>query len=468
MSDPVAPPDPAVSEHPPGSSPAARRVSHAVMQPLERFIHVQASSGIVLLAAAVCALVWANSPWRDAYKALFATRVELAIGPWSGATSLEFLIDDVLMAIFFLVIGLEVRRELHGGALGNLRRAALPIAGALGGMVVPAAIFVLLVGATGDASVGWGVPISTDTAFALGVLALLGPRIPPGLRVLLLAIAIVDDLLAIIIIAVFYSAGIRLTGLVVALGGIGGIVLLQRFGVRRVLAYVVPAVTIWVGVWAAGIHPTIAGVIVGLLTPARTWYGPAGLADAARQHVEAFERPARVGGTRLRDVARSVFELRRAHREAVSPAERVETALHLWSAFLIMPLFAFANAGIDFARVDLAAAPRLAAGVAAGLVVGKLVGVVLASAAAVKAGIAELDGDVTWRGIAVIGAAAGIGFTMALFIGNLAFAGRPELRDVAFVAVLLASAIAAMLALIAGRLVLPRPARGTPDGRERA
>jgi NhaA family Na+:H+ antiporter len=436
------------------------------MQPLERFIRVQAASGIVLLATAGCALVWANSPWGESYRAFFATRFEIAVGPWSVATSLDFLIDDVLMAMFFLVIGLEVRRELHGGSLGSLRRAALPIAGALGGMVVPAAIFVMLVGAVGDASVGWGVPISTDTAFALGVLALLGPRIAPGLRVLLLAIAIVDDLLAILIIAVFYSSGIALTGIVVAFGGIGGILILQRFGVRNVLAYVVPAVVIWFGIWRAGIHPTIAGVLVGLLTPARTWYGPEGLAAAARHHIEESERPADSGGTRLRDIARSVFELRRAHREAVSPVERVETALHVWAAFFIMPVFAFANAGIDFDQVNVAGAPRLAAGVAAGLVVGKLVGVLLACAGAVKLGIAELGRDVTWRGIAVIGAAAGIGFTMALFIANLAFAGRPELRDVAFVAVLFASAVAAGLALILGRVLLRRPAKNQPDERE--
>jgi NhaA family Na+:H+ antiporter len=233
--------------------------------------------------------------------------------------------------------------------------------------------------------------------------------------------------------------------------------ILQRFGVRKVMAYVVPAVVVWLGIWWAGIHPTIAGVIVGMLTPASAWYGPEGLADAARHHLEERDRPTEVAGTPLRDVARSMFELQRAHREAVSPVERVETALQAWTAFVIMPVFAFANAGIDFEQVDMAVAPRLAAGVVAGLVVGKLTGIVLASASAVKLGIAELPHGVTWRGIAVIGVVAGIGFTMALFIANLAFAERPDLRDVATVAVLFASAVSAVLALILGRVVLPKP-----------
>jgi NhaA family Na+:H+ antiporter len=201
------------------------------------------------------------------------------------------------------------------------------------------------------------------------------------------------------------------------------------------------------------------------LTPARTWYGTEGLADAARHHLKEIDRPTKAGGTRLRALARSMFELRRAHREAVSPVERVETTLHVWAAFVIMPVFAFANAGIDFGRVDIAVAPRLAAGVAIGLVAGKLVGIVLASAGAVKLGITDLPLGVTWRGIAVIGAVAGIGFTMALFIANLAFAGRSEVRDVATVAVLVASAVSGGLALILGRVALAKCEQSSSDDR---
>ena len=452
----MAPPDLPVSEHPPGASAVARRASHAVMRPLEHFIEVQAASGIILVVATAIALIWANSPWGDTYDALLATRFELGVGSWSVVTSHEFLDDDVLMSIFFLVIGLEVRREIHGGELSTLRRAALPMIAALGGMVVPAAIYVAMVGPVGDASPGWGVPVSTDTAFALGVLALLGSRIPPTLRVLLLAIAIIDDLLAILVIAIFYTSGIQLRGLGVAVGGIGAILILQRFGVRRVAAYVVPAVVVWAGISWTGIHPAIAGVIVGLMTPARTWYGHEGLADAARQHLETIDRPTETQGTRLANLARSMFELRRAQRESVSPVVRIETALHVWAAFVIMPVFALANAGIAFGTIDLSVAPRLAAGVTAGLVLGKVAGIVLASAGAVKLGITDLPPGVTWRGITVVGAVAGIGFTMALFIANLAFSERPDLRDIATVAVLFASVVSALVALILGRVALTK------------
>jgi NhaA family Na+:H+ antiporter len=374
-------------------------------------------------------------------------------------TSLKFLVNDVLMAIFFFVIGLEVRRRMHGGEFGTPREAALPIIAALGGMVAPAAIYVMAVGLFGDASVGWGVPVSTDTAFSLGVLTLLGLRIAPNVRVLLLAIAIIDDVVAVLVIAIFYSSRIDPRGIGVAVAGISAVLILQRFGARRVASYVIPAVVVWIGIWWAGIHPTFAGIVVGLLTPARTWYGHEGLADAARQHVEVSDRPSSDGGTRLRDLARSMLELRRAHREAVSPVERIETALHTWTAFAIMPVFVFANAGIDFGQVDVAAAPCLAVGVVTGLVVGKLAGIVLASAGAVKLGIAQLPIGVTWRGLVVVGAVAGIGFTMSLFIANLAFAERPDLRDVATAAILCSSAVSVVLALLIGRIVLSK--RGT-------
>ena len=454
----------AVSEHPPGASAAARRVSRAVMRPLERFIHVQAASGIVLVAAAAAGIVWANSPWRSSYVELLATRFRLDAGPWTVTTSLQFLIGDVLMAIFFLVIGLELRRELHGGELGTPRRAALPLLAALGGMVVPAAIYLAIAGLRGEAAAGWGVAVSTDTAFALGVLALLGTRVMPSLRVLLLAIAIIDDVLAIVIIAIFYSAGIELRGLAVAAGGVAAILVLQRFGVRLVTAYAAPAIVVWFGVWWAGVQPTIAGIIVGLLTPASTWYGVEGLEDAARHHVEESERHAgrRSHGSRLREFALTKLELQRAHREAVSPVERVETALHTWAAFVVMPLFAFANAGIDFRRVTTTSAPRLLVGVAAGLVVGKFLGIVLASAGVVKLGLAKLPNGVTWRGMAVIGAVAGVGFTMSLFITNLAFTSR-ELRDVATVAVLGASVASAVIALVLGRMLLVKGGRAVAD-----
>jgi NhaA family Na+:H+ antiporter len=323
-------------------------------------------------------------------------------------------------------------------------------------MLVPAGIY-FVVGAA-DAPEGWAVPMSTDTAFALGVLALLGSRIVPSLRVLVLAIAVIDDVIAIVIIAIFYSSVIEWQGGVLAAIGLAAILGLQRLGIRHIAAYVPPAVVVWVGCSWAGIHPTVAGILVGLLTPARTWFGHAGFLDAAHRHLKSIARGLEAPNDEQHGVAEPMSALRRAQREAVSPLERVETALQVWAAFVIMPLFALANAGINFARVDVAAAPRLAFGVAAGLLVGKLGGIVLASRIAVYLGITELPREVTWRAIVVAGAVAGIGFTMALFIADLAFRGRPVLQDVSTVAVLLASAASALVAMVVGRFFLPSAA----------
>jgi NhaA family Na+:H+ antiporter len=290
------------------------------------------------------------------------------------------------------------------------------------------------------------------------VLALLGGRIVPSVRVLVLAIAIIDDIVAIVIIAIFYSSGIDWRGAVPAAIGLVAILGLQRLGVRHVVAYVPPAITVWIGCSWAGIHPTVAGVIVGLLTPATTWFGNQGFVDAAHRHLDTITRELDAPDGEPH-VAEPMSALRRAQRETISPVVRIEAALHGWAAFGIMPLFAFANAGINFGRVDLAAAPRLAAGIAAGLVLGKLGGIMLASRIAVRLGIAELPQQVSWRAMVVVGAVAGIGFTMALFIAGLAFAHRPLLHDVATVAVLLASAASALLALGVGRILLPAPTR---------
>lgn len=458
---------PDVAKLPPGTSARAHRLSRAVRRPLERFLRVQAASGILLLLAAVIALVWANTPWSSTYEALWETSLVLGIGELSVRMTLHAFVNDVLMAIFFFVIGLEVRREIFGGELSSLRRASLPMIAAVGGIAAPAALY-LLVGPA-DARTGWSVPVSTDTAFALGVLALLGRRVAPSLRVVLLAIAIIDDIVAISIIAVFYSSALELGGVALMAIGIAMILGLQRFGVRRVAAYFAPAILVWAGCWWAGIHPTLAGILIGLLTPVRTWYGQQGFLDATYRHLATITRRLNINleldvDETRHDIDEPLTELRRAQREVVSPVERIEAALHPWAAFAIMPLFAFANAGIDFGRVDLTASPRLIAGVVAGLVLGKLAGIVLAARLAVGLRLAELPPDVTWRGMTVVGAVAGIGFTMALFIANLAFTSRPVLQDVATVAVLMASALSALLAIVLGRTLL-RPVgapRSTP------
>lgn len=446
------------SSAPPGAWPAARRVAGAVVRPLSRFLQIQAASGIILLAAAVLALAWANSPWRHLYEQLWHTPIAVSVGSYRIEEPLHFWINDALMVIFFFVVGLEIRREIDQGELSDPRRAALPIAAALGGMIAPAIIYALVNHGT-PAHRGWGVPMATDIAFAVGVLALLGPRVPAAVRVLLLALAIIDDIGAIVVIAVFYSSGFRASGLFVAFAGVGGILVLRALGVRRTLAYLIPGVVLWAGILMTGVHPTIAGVILGLLTPARPWFGAAGFVAAAEDALHDFRRRADSNHdqTSLIEPLERVSE---ARREAVAPVIRLEAALHPWVAYGIMPIFALANAGVDLHGVDLRApaTASIGAGVIAGLVIGKPIGIVAASFLAEKIGIAARPRGATWRGVLLVGAVAGIGFTMAIFIAGLAFPD-PAALGAAKLAVLAASAVAGILALALGRVLLaPTPA----------
>jgi NhaA family Na+:H+ antiporter len=392
----------------------AHRFARRLTRPLERFLAIEAASAIMLMVAAALALAWVNSPWAASYHDVWTQPLGVTVAGRTISTSTHAVVDDVLMSIFFLVVGLEIRRELHHGELSDPRRAALPAIAALGGMLAPAAIFALATVGGGAAARGWGVPMATDIAFAVGVLTLLGRRVPPALRVLLLALAIIDDLGAIVVIAIFYSTGVDPAGFAIAGAALAGFAALLALGVRSVALYLLAGAVLWVGVLLAGVHPTIAGVITGLLVPTKAWAG----------------------------------------REDVSPAARLEHALHPWVAFAIMPLFALANAGVDLGGIDLGASPGVAIGVVAGLVIGKPLGIVLACALAVRLGIATLPRGVTWGSVVVLGGVAGIGFTMALFIAQLAFAPHPELHAMAKASVLAASVIAALAAFALGRVFL--------------
>ena len=350
-----------------------------------RLVELEAASGIVLLATAAIALVWANSPWADAY-AGFRKVSHVAI-------------DDGAMTLFFFVVGLEIRREVRAGALRSPRAAVLPLIAALGGMIVPAAIYLALAG--DSASQGWGIPIATDIAFALGVLQVLGRRVPERLRVLLLALAIFDDIGAVVVVAVFYSSHVALTGLTLAAVGALLILAFRPAGVLGLAVCAVSALVIWLGLYLAGIHPVLAGVIVAFVAPP-------GL---------------------------------------VISLERV---LEPWVAFVVMPLFAFANAGVELHGLTTPSA-AVGVAVAAGLVIGKPLGVLAASAAAVRLGIARLPAGIAWRHLALLGVVAGIGFTMSLFVAELAFAGRDELLAAAKVGILAGSAVSAALALLLAR-----------------
>jgi Na+:H+ antiporter, NhaA family len=395
-----------------------RRLARAVTGPLERFFQIQAASGLSLLFAAAVALLLANSPWSNAYRQLWQTSFGITLLGFTFQRSLEWVVNDGLMVVFFFLVGLEIRRELHDGELAQWRRAALPAAAALGGMLAPAAIYLALVRAPEGRS-GWGVPMATDIAFAVGLLALLGNRVPAALRVLLLALAVIDDLGAIVVIALFYSAGVGLAGVFVALGGFGLILLMQRFGVRSKLAYVAPALLAWAGVYAAGVHPTIAGVIVGLLTPVRPRLEPDnGLGEAS------------------------------------SPAQDLIRGLHPWVAFGIMPLFALVNAGVSLRGLSLdASSTTTAMGVAVALVVGKPVGVLIATWLCVRSGLGALPRGIGGRQLLVLGVVAGVGFTMSLFVAQLAFADL-RLLSAAKLGILTGSALAGALALLLGRFLL--------------
>lgn len=383
-----------------------------LLAPIRRFLAIEAASGILLLVAAVLALAWANSPWRDGYAALWHTPIGMHVGSLGFERSVHFWINDGAMTVFFLTVGVEIRREIHSGQLRDMRRAMLPLAAASGGMLVPAALYVAF-NAGHESISGWGVPMATDIAFAVGVLTLLGNRVPPALRVLLLALAVIDDVGAIVVIAVFYSSELALGGFVVLAVGLAIVWVMRRSGVRNPWAYVPAGIVAWAGAYAGGIHPTLVGVVLGLMVP-----------------VDAVEG------------------------ERCSPLERIETSLHGWVAFGVMPVFALANAGVALGDAAFVGEPGLVfAGVIAGLLVGKPVGVLAVSWAAVRAGLAALPDGITWRHVALVGLVASIGFTMSIFIAELAFDGGVSL-ETAKVGILVASAIGGIAAYGVGRGML--------------
>jgi NhaA family Na+:H+ antiporter len=426
-------------------------LARSVARPVQRFLHIEASGGVLLVAAAVVALVWANSPWSAGYHDLWATELTVDLGGHAITEDLRHWINDGLMTLFFFVIGLEIKQELTNGQLTTRRDAAIPVAGAIGGMIVPAALYIAI-NAGGDGAAGWGIPMATDVAFALGVLALLGSRVPVELKVLLLGLAIVDDVGAIIVIAAFYSDGIDPQWAAAAALGLTVVALLHRVGVRYLPVYVALGIGVWLATFESGIHATLAGVALGLLTPARPFLREV---DANRI-ADELSADFAVTAAEVRDISFRV-------RESIPVTERLEDLLHPWTSYLIVPLFALANAGITISADGLreAATSPVALGVAVGLVVGKLVGVAGAIAIAVRLGVGRLPESIERRHISGMAAVAGIGFTVSIFIAGLAFED-PVLTDQATLGVLAASVIATAC----GSAILLR-GRG-PDGCDRA
>ena len=409
-----------------------------VVRPLQQFLRLEVSGGLVLLAATAAALLWANLAGAS-YDDFWGTGLSLRLGDYVLAEDLRHLVNDGLMAIFFFVVGLEVKRELLVGELSTRQAALLPLFAAIGGMVVPALIFLAVMG--GDpGSRGWGIPMATDVAFALGALAALGRRVPTALVAFLLGVAVIDDVGAILVVAFYYSDGIAAGWLAAAVGGLALIVLARRLGIRFLGVYMVLGISVWLATYESGVHATIAGVALGLLTPVRPLQDPAVVsAEAIRIAGATADEPD--------DPDADAAHWRRLawlSREAISPLARLEHGLHQWSSFVVIPIFALANAGIvlDGASLDAATETRVALAVALGLVVGKIVGLTAGVALATRLHLSTLPPGVGWAGMAGTGAVAGIGFTVSLFISDLSYAD-PDILAAAKMGVLGGSAVAA-------------------------
>jgi NhaA family Na+:H+ antiporter len=427
-----------------------RFLARSVVRPVTRFLAIEAAGGALLVAAALVALVWANSPWSGSYQSLWSSELTVSVAGHGITEDLRHWINDGLMTLFFFVIGLEIKGELVSGQLRHVRDAAVPVLGALGGMAVPAALFLAFnLGGTGSA--GWGIPMATDVAFAVGVLALLGSRVPSELKVLLLGLAIIDDVGAILVIAFVYSDGVDLGSLAIAAIGLGLVAVLRRARVRYLPVYVALGSAVWLAMFESGVHATLAGVVLGLMAPARPFL-PEVDADRIADELSGDEH---VTAGEVRALS---FRL----RESIPVTERLQDLLHPWTSYVIVPLFALANAGVAISASGLADAAQspVTIGVVSGLVVGKLVGVSAAILLAVRLGLGRLPDAVTTRHVVGLAGVAGIGFTVSLFITALAF-DDPALTDQAKLGVLAASLVAAVV----GTLILRRPGTGRAPAR---
>ncbi|MFA5123195.1 Na+/H+ antiporter NhaA [Zavarzinia sp.] len=412
-----------------------------ITRPFTRFLRIEAMAGAVLLFCTAIALGLSNSPWSDAFLTFWETPAGIEVGTFDYARSLRHWINDGLMTLLFFVVALELKREMVLGELRDLRVAALSLAGALGGMALPAALFIL-VEAGGRAAHGWGTVMATDTAFVIGGLAVLGARIPLNLRLFLLSLAIFDDIGAILVVAIGYGGTLNAYALGMAGMGLGLIAGMARFGIRSIPAYFAVGVPIWLAVDLSGLHPTLVGVALGLMTPARSWVSDNRL-HAILSRVTAYPPGDHWSGdtTDRADLRRAGV----AATEALSPIERLEIILHPLVAFAVVPLFALANAGtvLGGVTIDLS----LALAIFLGFVVGKPLGILAFSAVAVGLRLATRPADLPWRLIAAGAMLAGIGFTMALFIADLAFGG--DLLVTAKISILAASCVSGVASLSA-------------------
>ncbi len=427
----------------PGKRPLIR-----LPTPVEQFLQSESASGIILVSMALIAFLWANSPWSHTYFDMKHATTGIQIGTVGLLKPLELWVNDLLMALFFFLVGLEIKREVLIGELAGFRKAALPIAAALGGMIAPALIYLAITWNSPEFVDGWGVPMATDIAFAVGVLALLGNRVPLALKVFLLALAIVDDLGAVIVIAVFYTEEVSIISLIISFVFVGVAYVYGRRGGTSAFWYTIIGLVAWYFMLKSGVHATIAGVLMAMTIPMIQRMTP----EELKSEIES-----RIGGQSFEEVVVHIEDVEALLSRSHSPLHNFEHALHPYSAYFIMPIFALFNAGVAVTGGEGALVSLATLGVFLGLLLGKPIGVMLFVGLAVLLRITRLPDGVTWSGVFGVAMLAAIGFTMALFIANLAFDQSAAL-DQAKIGILSASVVAAFVGLYALKRGLPKEA----------
>jgi len=424
-----------------------------ILTPFEEFIHRQTTSGLLLMLTAIIALILANGPLAEIYQQIIHTYFSINFGDWALKMTLHHWINDGLMVLFFFVVGLELKRELLVGELAQLRNAILPIAAAIGGMVVPALIY-FLINPEGDAAIGWGIPMATDIAFAIGALALLANRVPKALITFLVALAIVDDLGAVMVIAIFYTETIILTPLVIALSLFGLLLAFNLVGIRNAIPYFIVAVVLWYFLLLSGVHATLAGILGALSIPAIPKYNAERFYDRVKELLDRFKtshhnQPEQsiMKNIEMRAIVQTLSNS--VHR-VQAPLQRLEHDWHMPVAYLVIPIFALANAGIplEFSSLGESMAHPVVLGVSFGLILGKFIGITGASWLVLKLGMADLPKDTRFTQIAGVSLLAGIGFTMSIFVAQLGFGERQDLLLMAKTGILFASLLAGISGFI--------------------
>ncbi len=428
-----------------------------ILSPLQEFMHAETSGGIILIFCTIIALIWANSPFADSYYHLWYTYITFDLGGFVLKHSLHHWINDGLMVIFFFVVGLEIKRELLVGELSSIKKAALPVAGALGGMILPAIIYLAFNGGK-EGAPGWGIPMATDIAFVVGIMALLGPKFPFSLKIFILALAIVDDIGAVLVIAIFYTAEISFVALLIAAAIILLLIILNRLGVRSLIIYTIAGISLWLAFLESGVHATVAGVLLAFTIPVSSRIDTRKFAVGTKELLDEFDKAGGDGDNVLSNEKRlSIVQSIESNCEKIlTPLQRFEHLLHPWVAFFIMPVFALANAGVTIGSGfgDALFSP-ISIGIILGLFLGKQLGIFGFSILAIKLGLASKPEGVNYTKMYGAGILAGIGFTMSLFIANLAFASE-ELLSIAKVGVLSASLISGVVGFIVVKIGLKK------------